>query len=36
MAILETRKDLDAEGRRATLEGLLEEFHITISATASA
>ena len=29
MAILETRKDLDAEGRRATLEGLLEEFHIT-------
>ena len=29
MAILETRKDLDAEGRRETLEGLLEEFHIT-------
>ena len=29
MAILETRKDLDAEGRRRALEGLLEEFHIT-------
>ena len=29
MAILETRKDLDAEGRRQALEGLLEEFHIT-------
>ncbi|HLV17729.1 MAG TPA: LPS export ABC transporter ATP-binding protein [Pseudomonas sp.] len=29
MAILETRKDLDATGRREALEGLLEEFHIT-------
>ncbi|HTN30971.1 MAG TPA: LPS export ABC transporter ATP-binding protein [Pseudomonas sp.] len=29
MAILETRKDLDAGGRRQALEGLLEEFHIT-------
>ncbi|WP_302141940.1 LPS export ABC transporter ATP-binding protein [Halomonas alkalicola] len=29
MAILETRKDLDREGRRARLEQLLEEFHVT-------
>ncbi len=29
MAILETRKDLDRGGRRAALEGLLQEFHIT-------
>lgn len=29
MAILETRKDLDREGRRARLEKLLEEFHVT-------
>ena len=29
MAILETRKDLDLAGRRARLEQLLEEFHVT-------
>ncbi len=29
MAILETRKDLDREGRRGRLEQLLEEFHVT-------
>ncbi|MBW5798514.1 LPS export ABC transporter ATP-binding protein [Halomonas elongata] len=29
MAILETRKDLDRAGRRAQLESLLEDFHIT-------
>ena len=29
MAILETRKDLNREGRRARLEQLLEEFHVT-------
>lgn len=29
MAILETRKDLDRQGRRARLEQLLEEFHVT-------
>ena len=29
MAILETRADLDAQGRERTLEQLLEEFHIT-------
>jgi lipopolysaccharide export system ATP-binding protein len=29
MAILETRRDLDREGRRARLERLLEEFHVT-------
>ncbi|MCA1769851.1 MAG: LPS export ABC transporter ATP-binding protein [Halomonas sp.] len=29
MAILETRKDLDRAGRRARLEQLLEEFHVT-------
>ncbi|MBE0488907.1 MAG: LPS export ABC transporter ATP-binding protein [Halomonas sp.] len=29
MAILETRKDLDRDGRRARLEQLLEEFHVT-------
>ncbi|AXY41206.1 LPS export ABC transporter ATP-binding protein [Halomonas sp. JS92-SW72] len=29
MAILETRKDLDREGRRARLEQLLGEFHVT-------
>jgi len=29
MAILETRKDLDRAGRRETLEGLLQEFHIS-------
>jgi lipopolysaccharide export system ATP-binding protein len=28
MAILETRKDLDAHGREERLDGLLEEFHI--------
>ncbi|CUA86954.1 LPS export ABC transporter ATP-binding protein [Pseudidiomarina woesei] len=28
MAILETRKDLDANGREERLDGLLEEFHI--------
>ncbi len=28
MAILETRKDLDRNGRQQALEGLLEEFHI--------
>ena len=29
MAILETRKDLDRNARRATLESLLQEFHIS-------
>ncbi|WP_192036572.1 LPS export ABC transporter ATP-binding protein [Halomonas sp. YLGW01] len=29
MAILETRRDLDRDGRRARLEELLNEFHIT-------
>ncbi|WXL26698.1 LPS export ABC transporter ATP-binding protein [Ectopseudomonas mendocina] len=29
MAILETRKDLNAAGRREALEALLQEFHIT-------
>ncbi|MFG6137584.1 LPS export ABC transporter ATP-binding protein [Halomonas sp. B23F22_10] len=29
MAILETRRDLDRSGRKARLEALLEEFHIT-------
>ena len=29
MAILETRKDLDRAGRRASLESLLQEFHIS-------
>lgn len=29
MAILETRKDLDKEGRRQALEALLQEFHIS-------
>ncbi|HYQ37466.1 MAG TPA: LPS export ABC transporter ATP-binding protein [Pseudomonas sp.] len=29
MAILETRKDLDRAGRRAALESLLQEFHIS-------
>lgn len=29
MAILEIRKDLDRNGRRQTLENLLQEFHIT-------
>ncbi|MCU1715645.1 LPS export ABC transporter ATP-binding protein [Pseudomonas sp. 5P_3.1_Bac2] len=29
MAILETRKDLDAAGRRQALEDLLQEFHIS-------
>nr|WP_298249896.1 LPS export ABC transporter ATP-binding protein [uncultured Halomonas sp.] len=29
MAILETRRDLDRDGRRARLEQLLEEFHVT-------
>ncbi|WP_046079775.1 LPS export ABC transporter ATP-binding protein [Halomonas sp. HG01] len=29
MAILETRRDLDRAGRKARLEALLEEFHIT-------
>ncbi|QJQ96440.1 MULTISPECIES: LPS export ABC transporter ATP-binding protein [Halomonadaceae] len=29
MAILETREDLDREGRHASLEQLLEDFHIT-------
>ncbi|SDL86620.1 lipopolysaccharide export system ATP-binding protein [Franzmannia pantelleriensis] len=29
MAILETRKDLDRNGRHARLEQLLEEFHVT-------
>lgn len=29
MAILETRRDLDRAGRRARLEQLLEEFHVT-------
>ncbi|MEZ5527641.1 MAG: LPS export ABC transporter ATP-binding protein [Gammaproteobacteria bacterium] len=29
MAILETRRDLDRDGRRKTLESLLQEFHIT-------
>lgn len=29
MAILETRKDLDRQGRQAALEALLQEFHIS-------
>ncbi|MGP3791143.1 LPS export ABC transporter ATP-binding protein [Pseudomonas sp. B392_1p] len=29
LAILETRKDLDAQGRQEELESLLQEFHIT-------
>ena len=29
MAILETRKDLDREGRQARLEQLLEDFHVS-------
>jgi predicted ABC-type transport system involved in lysophospholipase L1 biosynthesis ATPase subunit len=29
MAILETRKDLDRDGRRKELESLLQEFHIS-------
>ncbi len=29
LAILETRKDLDAQGRQKELESLLQEFHIT-------
>lgn len=29
LAILETRKDLDASGRRKALDNLLQEFHIT-------
>jgi lipopolysaccharide export system ATP-binding protein len=29
MAILETRQDLDRQGRRARLEELLEDFHVT-------